>query len=168
MSKSCHKENVTLTLKMVVGSSLRLTRVITLPESSSTSKILAGYGNCTSSTRYLTRLAGKPCNEIIDLPGWRLKNTSRDKPTFTINDLVKKKCLGSTHCVKMCQGISFCERLNPYQWSVLQLGFGEMILMREKLAYCHSHLSFHSTSCLPPEIPILCDYFYFLPQLFHL
>lgn len=37
-----HKQNTALTLKIVVGSSLRLTRVITLPESSSTSKILAG------------------------------------------------------------------------------------------------------------------------------
>lgn len=42
MSNRHYKENTELTLKIVVGSSLRLTRVIILPESSSTSKILAG------------------------------------------------------------------------------------------------------------------------------
>lgn len=42
MSNRQHEEYDTLTLKTVVDSSLRLTLVITNPESSSTSKILAG------------------------------------------------------------------------------------------------------------------------------
>lgn len=50
----------TVTLNNVLGSSLRFTLVTTRPDSSSTSKILALYGNRTTSTLYRTWLAGVP------------------------------------------------------------------------------------------------------------